>query len=462
MLNRILIANRGEIAARIIRECKDNSIGTVAVYSEADKNSLHVILADRGVCVGAAPSPQSYLNVGNIIESARNTGCDAIHPGFGFLSENADFARLCAEEGIEFIGPSPEVIEKLGDKAEAKKTMKAAGVPVVPGSEGPVGSAKEAKEIASSVGLPVLIKASAGGGGRGMRVAETLDAIEPAYNEASMEAEKCFGDGRVYVEKLIRNPRHVEFQILADKFGNVIHLGERNCSVQRRNQKMLEEAPDFALSEEMRISMGKDAVKAAKAAGYENAGTVEFIVDGGNYYFIEMNTRLQVEHPVTEMITGINIVKQQLRIASGLPLQITQEDVEFSCHAIECRINAEDIFNDFAPSPGHVSFLHFPLGNQVRVESALYSGCDISPFYDSMVAKIIVCGSTRLEAIRRMRRALEETIIQGIKTTLPIQFLIMYNREFLRGNYDTGFVEKNMAELLKLYEEAGGRDESVQ
>ena len=462
MLNRILIANRGEIAARIIRECKDNSIGTVAVYSEADKNSLHVILADRGVCVGAAPSPQSYLNVGNIIESARNTGCDAIHPGFGFLSENADFARLCAEEGIEFIGPSPEVIEKLGDKAEAKKTMKAAGVPVVPGSEGPVGSAKEAKEIASAVGLPVLIKASAGGGGRGMRVAETLDAIEPAYNEASMEAEKCFGDGRVYVEKLIRNPRHVEFQILADKFGNVIHLGERNCSIQRRNQKMLEEAPDFALSEEMRISMGKDAVKAAKAAGYENAGTVEFIVDGGNYYFIEMNTRLQVEHPVTEMITGINIVKQQLRIASGLPLEITQEDVEFSCHAIECRINAEDIFNDFAPSPGHVSFLHFPLGNQVRVESALYSGCDISPFYDSMVAKIIVCGSTRLEAIRRMRRALEETIIQGIKTTLPIQFLIMYNREFLRGNYDTGFVEKNMAELLKLYEEAGGRDESVQ
>lgn len=462
MLNRILIANRGEIAARIIRECKDNSIGTVAVYSEADKNSLHVILADRGVCVGAAPSPQSYLNVGNIIESARNTGCDAIHPGFGFLSENADFARLCAEEGIEFIGPSPEVIEKLGDKAEAKKTMKAAGVPVVPGSEGPVGSAKEAKEIASLVGLPVLIKASAGGGGRGMRVAETLDAIEPAYNEASMEAEKCFGDGRVYVEKLIRNPRHVEFQILADKFGNVIHLGERNCSVQRRNQKMLEEAPDFALSEEMRISMGKDAVKAAKAAGYENAGTVEFIVDGGNYYFIEMNTRLQVEHPVTEMITGINIVKQQLRIASGLPLEITQEDVEFSCHAIECRINAEDIFNDFAPSPGHVSFLHFPLGNQVRVESALYSECDISPFYDSMVAKIIVCGSTRLEAIRRMRRALEETIIQGIKTTLPIQFLITYNREFLRGNYDTGFVEKNMAELLKLYEEAGGRDESVQ
>ncbi len=462
MLNRVLVANRGEIATRIIRECKDNSIETVAVYSEADKNSLHVILADRGVCIGAAPSSQSYLNVGNIIESAKNTGCDGIHPGFGFLSENPDFARICEEEGIEFIGPSPDVIGKLGDKSQAKKTMRAAGVPVVPGSEGAVSTMEEARQIASEVGFPVLLKAAAGGGGRGMRVAETLEEIESAYNEASMEAEKCFDDGRIYVEKLIRNPRHVEFQILADKFGNVIHLGERNCSIQRRNQKMLEEAPDFALSEEMRISMGTDAVKAAKAAGYENAGTVEFIVNGDDYYFIEMNTRLQVEHPITEMITGVNIVREQLRIASGLPLEFAQEDIKFSGHAIECRINAEDIFNDFSPSPGRVNFLHFPVGNQVRVESALYSGCDISPFYDSMAAKIIVCGNTRLEAVRRMRRALEETVIKGIKTTLPIQHLIMYNREFLRGNYDTGFVEKNMAELLKLYEEAGGKDESLQ
>lgn len=462
MLKRVLIANRGEIAARIIRECKDNSVGSVAVYSQDDANSLHVMLADKAVCIGEPASSKSYLNIGNIIEAARNTDCDAVHPGFGFLSENAEFARVCGEEHIKFIGPSPEVISRLGDKAEAKRTMKAAGVPVVPGSDGPVKDADEAKKVAEGTGFPILIKASAGGGGRGMRIAESMEEVESAYNGASMEAEKCFGDGDVYVEKLIKNPRHVEFQILADSFGNTVHLGERNCSIQRRNQKMLEEAPDFSLSEEMRNAMGSDAVKAAKACGYENAGTVEFIVDGDDYYFIEMNTRLQVEHPVTEMITGINIVKEQLRIAAGLPLEIKQEQVRFKGHAIECRINAEDIFSNFAPNPGHISFLHFPLGNQVRVESGLYSGCDISPFYDSMAAKIIVHGSTRLIAIRRMRRALEETIIKGVRTTLPIQHLIMYNQEFLRGNYNTGFIDNNLDELLRLYEKAGGKDESIQ
>lgn len=462
MLRRVLIANRGEIAVRIVRECRDASIGTVAVYSEADLNALHVMLADKAVCIGKAPSALSYLNMENIIEAARGTGCEAIHPGFGFLSENPEFAALCRENGLIFIGPPAQVIEKLGNKAEARKTMKAAGVPVVPGSDGPVETVENAETIAEQIGYPVLIKASAGGGGRGMRVAENSGEVRRAFEDARLEAEKCFGDGTVYLEKLIRNPRHVEFQILADQYDNVIHLGERNCSIQRRNQKMIEEAPDWCLGEELRAQMGADAVKAARAAGYRNAGTVEFIVDGDRYYFIEMNTRLQVEHPVTEMITGVNLVREQLRIASGLPLEISQRDVRTRGHAIECRINAEDIFQSFAPSPGHVGFLHFPAGNHVRVESALYSGCDISPFYDSMAAKIIVYGDTRLEAIRRMRRALGETIIKGVRTTLPIQHLIMYHQEFLRGHYNTGFIENNLEELISIYETAGGRNESIQ
>ncbi|MGN8713690.1 acetyl-CoA carboxylase biotin carboxylase subunit [Hornefia butyriciproducens] len=462
MLRRVLIANRGEIAVRIIRECRDASIGTVAVYSEADLNALHVMLADKAVCIGKSPSALSYLNMENIIEAARGTGCEAIHPGFGFLSENPEFAALCRENGLIFVGPPAQVIEKLGNKAEARKTMKAAGVPVVPGSDGPVETAEDAETIAEQIGYPVLIKASAGGGGRGMRVAENSGEVRRAFEDARLEAEKCFGDGTVYLEKLVRNPRHVEFQILADQYGNVIHLGERNCSIQRRNQKMIEEAPDWCLSEELRARMGADAVKAARAAGYRNAGTVEFIVDGDRYYFIEMNTRLQVEHPITEMITGVNLVREQLRIASGLPLEISQQDVRTRGHAIECRINAEDIFRNFAPSPGHVGFLHFPAGNHVRVESALYSGCDISPFYDSMAAKIIVYGDTRLEAIRRMRRALGETIIKGVRTTLPIQHLIMYHQDFLRGHYNTGFIENNLEELISIYEAAGGRNESIQ
>ncbi len=461
MLKRVLVANRGEIAVRIIRECHDAGIGTVAVYSEADINALHVMLADRAVCIGAAPSSESYLNMNNIIEAARGTGCDAVHPGFGFLSENPEFARMCRENGLIFIGPSPEAIEMLGDKSEARRTMANAGVPVVPGSDGPLSSYEQAEELAERIGFPVLIKAASGGGGRGMRTATCMDDVKRAFLEASGEAGKCFADSRVYMEKLIRNPRHVEFQILADKFGHIIHLGERNCSIQRRNQKMIEETPDWSLTEDMRTGMGEDAVAAAKTAGYENAGTVEFIVKGNEYWFIEMNTRLQVEHTITEETTGVNIVREQLRIASGLPLGHRQEDIRPRGHAIECRINAEDIWNDFAPSPGHVDFLHLPGGTNVRVESALYTGSDISPFYDSMAAKIIVYGNTRLEAIRRMRRSLGETIIKGVKTTLPIVHLIMYDQEFLRGRYDTGYMENRLGELKAIYEAAGGKNESV-
>lgn len=461
MLKRVLVANRGEIALRIIRECRDNSVESVAVYSDADKDSLPVMMADKAVCIGPSSPAKSYLNMGNIIEAAKGTGCDAVHPGFGFLSENPEFAELCRENGLIFIGPSPEVIKKLGDKAEARRTMQKAGVPVVPGSDGPLENLEEGRKLAKKIGYPVLIKASAGGGGRGMRIAENEEQLETAYNEASLEAKSCFGDGSVYMEKLVRGARHIEFQILADHYGNIIHIGERNCSIQRRNQKMLEEAPAWGLGEEMRRKMGEDAVRAAKAAGYTNAGTVEFLLDGDRYYFIEMNTRLQVEHPITEMITGINIVQAQLRIAAGLALNIDQDDVVFHGHAIECRINAEDIFNHFAPSPGKVEFLHFPLGNQVRVESALYSGCEISPFYDSMAAKIITYGETRLEAIRRMRRALAETILTGVPTTLPIQHLILYNADFLRGYYDTSFIDNNLEELLQIYEAAGGKNESV-
>ena len=457
MLKRVLIANRGEIAVRIIRACMDASVGTAAVYSEPDAEALHVMLADRAVCIGKGPAPASYLNMDNIIEAAKGTKCDAIHPGFGFLSENAEFARKCEENGLRFIGPSAESIALLGDKAEARRAMRRAGIPVVPGSDGPVAGASEAAAIAEEIGYPVLIKAASGGGGRGLRRADSSGEILSAYREAALEAEKCFGDDRMYVEKLIENPRHVEFQILADHFGNTIHLGERNCSIQRRNQKMLEEAPDWNLSGELREKMGRDAVRAAEAARYRNAGTVEFIVSGDDYYFIEMNTRIQVEHPVTEMVTGIDIVREQLRIASDLPLEIRQEDVRIRGHAIECRICAEDITRNFAPAPGTVDFIHFPDGIGVRVESALYSGCELTPFYDSLAAKVITCGSTRLEAIRRMRRALSEMIIEGIPTTLPLEHLILYDQDFLRGHYDTGYIDKNLQSMLKVYEAAAGR-----
>ena len=436
MLKRILIANRGEIAVRIIRACRELSVETIAVYTESDREELHTMLADRAVCIGRDRPESGYLNMENIIEAAKLTGCDAIHPGFGFLSENPRFAEMCEENDIVFIGPNSSVISLLGDKIRARQIVSQAGVSIVPGSDGPLPGIEEAKQCARKIGYPVMIKASAGGGGRGMRRAESEEELENAMMEAKTEAEVSFGDGTIYMEKLITDPKHIEFQILADSFGNIIHLGDRNCCVQRRNQKMLEEAPDFRLSDEMRTKMGRDAVLAAKTAGYENAGTVEFIVDGSDYYFIEMNTRLQVEHPVTEMITGTDIVKQQIRIASGLRLNMAQQDI--------------------------INFLHLPSGLGVRVESALYSGMRISPFYDSMILKVITYGDTRLEAVRRMRRALGETIIRGCKTNLPVLQLILYNREFLRGDYNTGFMEKHGDHLLELYDAAGGRlNESV-
>lgn len=451
MLKRVLVANRGEIALRIIRECLDKNIETVAIYSSADKDSLHVLLANESVCVGAAPPSESYLNMDNIIEAALGTGCDAVHPGFGFLSENPSFAALCEENDIKFIGPSSKIIEQMGNKSAARELMMKAGVPTVPGSDGAVSDIDTAKSIAEKIGFPILIKASAGGGGRGMRRANSLDDIERAFDDARAEARAAFGDDTVYIEKLILSPKHIEVQILSDSFGNTIHLGERNCSIQRKNQKMLEEAPAFAFDHELRENMCAAAVKAAKACKYEGAGTVEFVLDAENkFYFIEMNTRIQVEHPVTEMVTGVNIVAQQIRIASGLPLDIKQSDVQIKGHAIECRICAENPIRDFAASPGHVNMVHFPGGNGIRVESALYSGCDISPHYDSMAAKIIVYGDTRVEAVRRMRRALEETIIEGIDTTLLLQYLILFNRIFLRGNYNTSFIEKEQDSLLEL------------
>ncbi|WP_425756785.1 acetyl-CoA carboxylase biotin carboxylase subunit [Ihubacter sp. rT4E-8] len=462
MLKRVLIANRGEIAVRIIRECLDSSVEAVAVYSEADAQALHSIIASRSVCIGGGRAQDSYLNIANLIEAAKGTGCDAIHPGFGFLSENSDFARCCEEAGLVFIGPSSKVIEQMGSKAAARALMTEAGVPVVPGSDGIVKTPEEAEKIAARIGFPVLLKAANGGGGRGMRRADTPEEIKTAFQAAKAEAETCFANGDLYIEKLIQHPRHIEFQILADRFGNVVHLGERDCSIQRRNQKLVEEAPAWGLSEALRSAMGEAAVKAAKACGYENAGTVEFVVDENDrFYFIEMNTRIQVEHPVTEAVTGVNIVREQLRIASGLPLGFSQEDIKLSGHALECRITAEDVFSDFAPCPGTVDFIHFPAGAGIRVDSALYNGCAISPYYDSMVAKVIASGATRLEAVRRMRRALEEMVITGVKTTLPVQHLLMYNQDFLRGGYDTGFLETHLPEILNIFKEAGGRDESI-
>lgn len=462
MLKRVLVANRGEIAVRIIRECLDCSIEAVAVYSTADEYSLHAAIATDSVCIGGSRPQDSYLNMNNIIEAAKATGCDAIHPGFGFLSENSVFAKRCEESGIRFIGPSSGVIKLMGDKASARELMKKAGVPVTPGSEGTVNDEDEAAEVAARIGYPVMIKASAGGGGRGMRKAQDEQELRRMFAEASCEAESCFGDGSIYIEKLISDPRHIEIQIIGDSFGNIVQLGDRDCSIQRRNQKMLEEAPAWGLDERLRTEMAEAAVKAAAAAGYESAGTVEFIVDKDeNFYFIEMNTRIQVEHPVTEAVSGINIIREQLRIASGMSLSFGQEDVEILGHAIECRITAEKIFDDFAPCPGTVSFLHLPAGEGVRVDSALYSGCEISPYYDSMVAKVIVRGDSRLAAIRKMRRALGETVIEGVETTLPIQYLLMYDSDFIRGKYDTGFMDLHLGKLLSLYEEAGGRDESV-
>ena len=449
MFRRILIANRGEIAVRIIRACIEMNIETVAVYSTADKECLHVKLATQAVCIGPAKAADSYLNMKSILTAAVETNCDAIHPGFGFLSENSEFARLCEECNIKFIGPKADVIDAMGNKAMAKTMMRNGNVPVVPGSIGALKDYAEAEKIADEVGYPVLLKASAGGGGRGMRRADTREQLESAYEEAKAEARACFGNDEMYLEKLIINPRHIEFQILADEFGNVVHLGERDCSIQRKNQKLIEESPCMLLSEELRTKMGDAAVNAAKASGYTNAGTVEFVLDEKeNFYFIEMNTRIQVEHGVTEMVTGIDLVKEQIRIAFHQPLTFTQDDVHLNGHAMECRINAEDPAKGFLPNSGKISFLNLPGGPGVRVDTLLYNGYETSPFYDSMMAKIIVHAPTRLEMIRRMRRALMELSTEGITTTSDFDYLILFHPDFIKGKFNVGFIEEHMEEIL--------------
>lgn len=449
MFKRILIANRGEIAVRILRACRELDIEPVVVYSEADKEALHVQLAERAWCIGPARSAESYLDTNAILTVARATGCDAIHPGYGFLSENDAFADACAEAGIVFIGPSGDVIRAMGNKAAARKLMQKAGVPVVPGSDGAVATAQEGKALADAIGYPVLIKAAAGGGGRGMRRVFDPEQFAALFEEARSESVACFGSGEMYLEKLILDPRHIEFQIMADSQGHVIQLGERDCSIQRRNQKLLEESPSKALTPELREQMGAAAVAAARAAGYVNAGTIEFVVDReGNFYFIEMNTRIQVEHPVTELVTGMDLVREQIRIAAGLPLSRTQEEVALHGHAIECRINAEDPARNFQPCPGKVRFVHLPGGCGVRVDSCLYTGYELPPYYDSLMAKIVVHASTRLEAIRRMRRALEELIVDGPETNADLLHQILHHPDFVRGNYTTGFLEAHMDTLL--------------
>jgi len=425
-------------------------IETVVVHSTADTHSLAVQLATFSVCIGPPKAADSYLKQSTIIETAIKMECEAIHPGFGFLSENSEFVNLCEKNNIVFIGPSAEIIQKMGDKQAARELMIEHNVPVVPGSVGLIDSAEEAFIEAARIGYPVLIKASAGGGGRGMRKAFSDTEVRSAFDTARQEAVAAFGNGSMYMEKLILKPHHIEFQILGDKEGNLIHLGERDCSIQRRNQKLMEESPSKVLDEEKRKEMGAVAVRAAKAAGYYSAGTIEFVLDQkGNYYFIEMNTRIQVEHPVTEMVTGVNLIREQIRIAAGLPLNLKQEDIVFRGHAIECRINAENPAENFRPCPGEVGFLHFPGGCGVRIDSDLFSGCTTSPYYDSMIGKIIVHADTRLEAIKRMRRALEEFIIEGIETNSDFMYLILHHPDYIRGNFDTSFFETHYDEIMK-------------
>ncbi len=449
MLRRVLIANRGEIALRVLRACREMGIETVAAYSEADAEALHVQLATESVCIGPVKAADSYLNQDALLTAALAMGCDSVHPGYGFLSENADFADACARAGLAFIGPSGDAIRKAGSKSAARDLMKTAGVPVIPGSGGPVSSVEEALAAAEAVGWPVLLKASAGGGGRGIRRCEGPEVLPSAYAEAKAEAAACFGNDEMYLEKLVLNPRHVEVQILADRQGHTIYLGDRDCSVQRRNQKLIEEAPAPGLSPELRRAMGEAAVRAAKAVGYEGAGTVEFLVDGENFYFMEMNTRIQVEHGVTELVTGVDLVRQQLRTASGLPLDVCQEDMEVRGCAIECRINAEDPQGDFRPCPGRVEFLHFPGGAGVRVDSCLYNGCAMSPYYDSLAAKVLAHGGTRLEAIRKLRRCLEEFALEGFPTNAELSYEILFHPVFVRGRCTTGFLDAHLPELLE-------------
>ena len=460
MLKRVLIANRGEIALRVLRACRELDIETVAVYSTADAEALHVQLATQSVCIGPAKAADSYLNRDALLTVARATGCDGLHPGYGFLSENADFADACARAGVTFIGPSGDAIRKAGSKSAARELMKAAGVPVTPGSDGPVSSVEDVLAAAERVGYPVLLKASAGGGGRGIRRCDSAADLPSAYAEAKAEAKACFGDDEMYLEKLVLRPRHIEFQILADRQGHVIHLGDRDCSVQRRNQKLIEEAPARCLSPQLRQAMGEAAVRAARAVGYEGAGTVEFLLDsdGEHFYFMEMNTRIQVEHGVTELVTGVDLMRQQLRVASGLSLDIAQEDVRLTGHAIECRVNAEDPAAGFRPCPGKVEFLHFPGGAGVRVDSALYNGCTLSPYYDSLAAKLMVHAPTRLEAIRKMRRCLEEFALEGFPTNAELSYEILFHPTFVRGGCTTAFLDESLPELLYFSRRAGEQD----
>ena len=444
-LNKILIANRGEIAVRIIRACKEMNIKTVAVYSEADKDALHTKLADEAICIGPANSKQSYLNIKNIIEAANITKADSIHPGFGFLSENAQFAKICEESNIKFIGPKSEVIHLLGNKSNSKELMKKEGVPVIPGSEGSIKNLKEAILICEKIGYPILLKASAGGGGKGIRVVNSFEELETSYNIVKQEAKNAFNDDEIYIEKYIKNPRHVEIQILADEHGNVVHLGERDCSIQRNHQKIIEETPSTIVDEKLRNKMGNAAIKAVKAANYTSCGTVEFLVDDDKkFYFMELNTRIQVEHPITEMRTGIDLVKEQIKIAAGESLKFKQKEIEFKGHAIECRINAENPSKNFMPSPGKINEINLPGGNGVRIDTAIYDGYVIPPNYDSMIAKIITYGTNRNEAISKMKRSLEELVIDGIDTNRDFLFDIIKNQNFIRGNFDTSFIEKEM------------------
>ena len=443
MFRKVLIANRGEIAVRIIRALREMGIISVAVYSEADRDSLHTMLADEAICIGPAPAAKSYLDMDRILSAAVATGAQAIHPGFGFLSENEKFARLCTEVGVKFIGPKSETIAKLGDKAKARDTMQKAGIPVIPGTDGSVKDVDEALKLAKTIGFPVMIKAALGGGGKGMRVSRSEADFAENFMTAKAEALKGFSDDSMYIEKYIERPRHIEFQIMADSYGNVVHLGERDCSIQRRHQKVLEEAPSIFLDENLREKMGNTAVCAAKAAGYENAGTIEFLVDKHrNFYFMEMNTRIQVEHPVTEWITGMDLIKEQIRVAAGEKLSVSQKDVKIEGHAIECRINAENPEKNFVPSPGRITNMHLPGGNGVRVDTHIYEDYVISPFYDSMLLKLIVHGKSRDEAIAKMRSALGEIIIEGVDTNIDFNYEIINNPDFIKGDIDTSFIEK--------------------
>jgi acetyl-CoA carboxylase biotin carboxylase subunit len=448
MIHKILIANRGEIAIRIIRACREMGIETVAVYSEADKDALHTQLADEAVCIGPAAAKDSYLNMEQIISATMITGADAIHPGFGFLSENSRFAQVCEPCNITFIGPDSKTIENLGNKAHARKTMTDAGVPVIPGSEELITDADRALEIAKEVGFPVIIKAVLGGGGKGMRVAYSEDELKQEFLTAQKESSMAFGDDHMYLEHYIENPKHIEFQILADRYGNVIHLGERDCSIQRNHQKMIEEAPSCAVNDALLKKMGTAAVQAAKAAGYENAGTIEFLLEeDGRFYFMEMNTRIQVEHPVTEWITGIDLIKEQIRIADGNPLSYTQDDVKITGHAIECRLNAEDPKHGFRPCPGTITDMYLPGGKGIRIDSAIYSGYTISPYYDSMMAKLIVYAKNREEAIKKMHSALGEVIIEGITTNIDFLYSIMEREDYQKGNITISYMDRILGEM---------------